>query len=190
MCRPKPIYFLGDSNTWGLDPRDPFGNRYNLIYCEYLAGLLGKPCVNGGYCGQTAKEALINWPLIHSDIRVSQADTVFVFLGTNDILHDQLTDPFQITGRISNLLYRLRSNFPEIQGYLMTPVQITVPGKPKFRRTAEAMDRLWRQEAETYDFKIVDLRAIRPELSFDGVHLSENGHRQLAQAVFHQIIDR
>ena len=190
MCRPKPVYFLGDSNTWGLDPRDPFGNRYDLIYCEHLAGLLGKPCVNGGYCGQTAREALINWPLIRSEIRLSQADTVFVFLGTNDILHDDLTDPVEITGRISRLLALIRSEFPEIKGYLMTPVQIAVPGKPRFRRTAEAMDRLWRQEAAAFHFEIADLRAIAPELSFDGVHLSEKGHRQLAEAIFHNIIGR
>lgn len=77
----KKVLFLGDSNTWGYDPRGYF-QRYDLTYIDYLNDLVP---------GWIFFEDAINGRLLR-DVKedtfdLDSIDLFCVMLGSNDLIH-------------------------------------------------------------------------------------------------------
>ena len=83
------ILCFGDSNTYGYDPRDFFGGRYDACWVDLLAKRSGWDIINAGSNG---REIPANpCPLPAHDI-------FLVMLGTNDLLQEiQLEAPAEAT---------------------------------------------------------------------------------------------
>ncbi len=77
----KKALFLGDSNTWGYDPRGYF-QRYDFTYIDYLNDLVPgwiffEDAINGRLL-RDVKEDTFDLDLI---------DLFCVMLGSNDLIH-------------------------------------------------------------------------------------------------------
>ena len=132
----KKVLFLGDSNTWGYDPRGYF-QRYDLTYIDYLNDLVPgwiffEDAINGRLL-RDVKEDTFDLDLI---------DLFCVMLGSNDLIHYYDVD--QILSFMHELI--------DSKGILMQPNMVM--GVP-----------------------CLDCNPL--DMSFDGVHLSEKGHKEL-----------
>lgn len=74
------VICFGDSNTYGYDPRDHFGGRYNADsrWVDILAAKTGWTVLN---MGQNGREISSTAPAFAAD-----TDLLIIMLGTNDLL--------------------------------------------------------------------------------------------------------
>ncbi len=180
------ILCYGDSNTYGYDPRDPFGGRYGADsrWCYLLAQQLGVPVINQGENGRTIprdRQALQR--LLDAIVREAPR-MVLILLGTNDILTGCGT-PAEIAQRMDSFLRQLRRSSPELPILLISPPPIALP---EFLGAAEELAALYGSVARENRCAFLDsCRWVLP-LAFDGVHLSEEGHRLFAQHLYKTLV--
>ena len=166
------ILCLGDSNTYGYDPRGYFGGRYGAEdrWPDLLAKKTGWEVINAGTCGARIPHHLDPLP---------EAGRILVMLGTNDLLQGAYAK--EAAARMEAFLARLLLRFP-------APVLIAPP--PMKRGAWVATDALAAESirlAEAYetlarklDIPFVDTRSWNIGLAFDGVHFTEAGHHAFA----------
>ena len=77
------VICFGDSNTYGYDPRDHFGGRYDedSRWVDILAAKTGWTVLN---MGQNGREIPTAAPAVSAD-----TDMLIIMLGTNDLLQGQ-----------------------------------------------------------------------------------------------------
>ena len=175
------ILCYGDSNTYGYDPCSCFGGRYPAEgrWVDLLAGMLGCETVNGGENGREIPA--YPWALNRfAELLAAQKplDLLIVMLGTNDLL--QGNDPESVTARMERFLKGIdfeKSGIllvtpPPMKRGAWVPTQDLVDG-------SRALDESYRNLAERLGIH----HAGSPELpmTFDGVHLTEEGHKGLAR---------
>ncbi len=187
----RKLLCYGDSNTWGFDPRD--GERYpaegrwpDLLTAEYgietrNEGLNGRT-IPYGECGFSMARLMLT--------QTPDCDAALVMLGTNDIFWI-----FEVTAE--KIADRLRGLFANVPGFLrwkggarriflLSPPPLILPDVPEnaaYLRAAAELPAAYRRVAEESGFGFFDVAAVRPEMAFDGLHLSEAGHRQVAKAL-------
>lgn len=128
----KKVLFLGDSNTWGYDPRGYF-QRYDLTYIDYLNDL-----VPGWIFFEDAINGRLLRDVKEDTFNLDSIDLFCVMLGSNDLI---LCPPIL--------------QFDE------------------FRDESMKLN-------EAYKVMGVPCLDCNPlDMSFDGVHLSEKGHKEL-----------
>ena len=88
------VVCFGDSNTWGYDPRDKFGDHYPERWTDILAKITGWTVDNQGLNGREVPE--------ESGSLDAKTDLFLVMLGTNDLL--QLDTPEAAAGRMERFL--------------------------------------------------------------------------------------
>ncbi|MCH4072547.1 GDSL-type esterase/lipase family protein [Pseudoramibacter sp.] len=135
----KKIICYGDSNTYGYDPRNGGGDRYDEVHRwpEVMEAALnekggGVQVVNSGFPGRTLSTVLFpdyygNGVDLFTTSMRGQApfDWLFVMLGSNDCLRPDSVE--QITARMAELIRKAKSASwwranPQI--LLMAPPQI------------------------------------------------------------------
>ena len=173
------VYCLGDSNTYGFDPRSPFGDRYEGVWCQLLAQELPCKIYGDGVNGRRIREVLQHFDLLEKMLWKQSPDLLMILLGSNDILMEDAPDASMISGRMEDLLKRLRFSFPALPILLLSPPEIRLPGP--WRETAYRVSDLYASLARTYGTDFLDLSRCSLSLSCDGVHFSQEGHRQLAE---------
>ena len=161
------ILCYGDSNTFGYDPRDFFGTPYDSPWPALLEKLLGEPVVNFGENGRTLPRHPAEFRVLEGKIRAASPDLLLVMLGTNDLL-----EGLEIRDSLHSLLLFLCINFPELPVLLLAP--------PPMRQMEIPVD-LFRQAAGDAGVSFCDPGVWDLPLAFDGVHLTEDGHRLLAR---------
>ena len=184
----KRIIFLGDSNTYGYDPRGWSGGRYpeNIRWTGRLKRD-GFDICNEGMNGRRVpdeRESSDLLSLIRSDL---PADLLMIMLGTNDILAG-LTAA-QTAQKTERFLKSVKAQVP-------VPVLLTAPPhlKPGVWVDSDALI----EESRRLSKKLRDTAALSGtyfcdagewdiEMTFDGVHLSEHGnevfYRELSQVL-------
>ena len=172
----QTIYCLGDSNTRGFDPRSFFGEAYERPWPLILGELTGCRTVNDGENGRRIQDCCRSYELLKKNLDREQPELLIVLLGSNDLLWED--SPEQIGGRMEQLLRRLREDFRDLSMLLLTPPEIRIPGP--YRQAGEALTPGYRRAAEKYGADFLELTRGMLPLSCDGVHLTEEGHRQLA----------
>ena len=175
----KSIYCLGDSNTYGYDPRSFFGEAYDAPWPEQLGKLLSCGITNDGVCGRTIRDVLSSYDLLKRNLQSKRPELLILMLGSNDILMEEDLLPAQLAERMESLLSRLEEDFESLPIYLLSPPDIRIPGdfRQRVRDTALCLMALAAQRK--IDF--LDLSACTLPLSYDGVHLTEEGHGVLAR---------
>ena len=175
----KCIYCLGDSNTYGFDPRSPFGDRYDFPWPEALGKALGCRIFNDGVNGRSIADVLFQYDLLKEGIFRQRPDLMIILLGSNDILMDGMTDASAIGNRMDCLLQKLRKDFEVLPILLLSPPSIRIPGP--YMDTVSGLAGFYRALSQKYSTEFLSLIHLSLPLSHDGVHLTEGGHTQLAE---------
>lgn len=170
------ILCIGDSNTYGYDPRSYLGSRYPAEV--RWTDRLGKhDVINCGVNGMTI-------PREHSRyaglIRINDPDLVIVMLGTNDLFRSPGA------GQIANQMGRF---IDSISG---AAKQILLISPPILQYGEWVMDDdlveesqdlggLYRRLADRKGCLFADSAEWDIEMTYDGVHFSPEGHAVFAQ---------
>jgi len=190
------IICMGDSNTWGFDPRGFGGGRYEKPWPQILQEITGSEVVNLGLNGREFpnSEERMQWLTEQIEAELP-ADLLIILLGTNDLLNingawsggDNRRSICrailgEIRRRMETWFTLLRERMPGQRILLLAPptceeLDLWDPGLldsslPMYREMAE---RFHMEEAECTSWDL--------ELAYDGVHLTEAGHRSLAEKV-------
>ena len=145
----KKALILGDSNTWGYDPRGYF-QRYDLTYKDYLNDLVA---------GWMFFEDSLNGRLLR-DVKdetydLASIDLFCIMLGSNDLMH----------------YYDVIDSIDTDKVMILCPPIIQIDGfKEESIRLNEAYKKM--------NVHCIDCNPLN--MSFDGVHLSEKGHKEFA----------
>lgn len=169
---------FGDSNTYGYDPRSPFGGRYapENRWVDLLGKDTGWQVINLGENGreiphhrhelQTAAELVAE---------LKPEDVLLVMLGTNDLLMG-LT-PEQVGLRMETFLLAILALGRRL--ILVTPPPMKRGAwveRDELVAASARLGEIYRDLGKTLGIAVVDADEWALELAFDGVHLTEGGH--------------
>lgn len=173
------ILCFGDSNTYGYDPRGFFGDRYDSEdrWVDLLARQTGHDCINAGANGREIPRNPYALSLLTEHAPV---DIFLVMLGTNDLLQGATAKE-----AADRMVAFLNQPLPHCQQILLVAPPPMKRGAwvPTGELVAESI-----HLAEEYkllekklDIPFSDTREWKIELTFDGVHFTEEGHHAFAE---------
>ena len=170
------ILCIGDSNTYGYDPRSYLGDRYPAEV-RWTDRLDGYEVINCGVNGMTV-------PSEHSRciglIRINEPDLVTVMLGTNDLYRGLSAG--QVTERMGRFLDSISVVTKQI--LLISPSLLQCGDwvmDDDLLDESQELGGMYRELAEMKGCLFADSAEWDIELSFDGVHFSPEGHAVFAQ---------
>jgi len=167
------IICFGDSNTYGYDPRSYLGGRYggSERWVDILGAKTQRQVENRGLNGREI-------PRSGADCAGEGCELFLVMVGTNDLLRG--CSAHETGVRMERFLTTLS---PAPRRILLLAPPVLQRGEwvsgERLIEESEKLEGVYRALAERLgaDFAA----AGRLELCYDGVHLSEEGHRQLAE---------
>lgn len=201
----RTIICYGDSNTYGYDPRLGCDDQYDetLRWTGILKQHLNRKVENHGLCGRciphTESQLSFLCEQVHTWIQREGNIQLWIMLGTNDLLQTENFTAKQTAERMEHLLFRLLAE------NLNSKLQIHLIAPPLMQYGAWVNEERIYQESrklgEAYRKLTVRLlsqfpaasKEIMPKiiftnasewnlpLAYDGVHLSEEGHRKFAE---------
>lgn len=201
------ILAYGDSNTWGLIP----GTR-QIRFPKWTRwpGILQERCIDikivvDGLCGRTAAFEDEEEPgrnggktLPWSLKKHQPLDAAILMLGTNDCKTQFHATPEQIGDGIRTCLEELEKQIPAEKILLISPIylgeDVWMPDKdPDFDQqsvlTCRELKECYRKIAEEHGCLFLAASDHVAADHADEEHLNEEGHRLLAEAVFHTLQD-
>lgn len=168
------IICFGDSNTYGYDPRGYFGGRYDRPWPEILLEKPGCTALNWGENGREIPTGAIDFPY--------DTDLLIIMLGTNDLL--QSWSPEAACVKMERFLKSLTVDQNKILLIAPPPMklgewvqdQVLIDDSITFSKYCKAL-------AERLGIRFADAGDWNTPLAYDGVHLTEEGHRAFAQGL-------
>ena len=171
------ILCFGDSNTYGFDPRDFWGESYDPDnrWVDLLAKHTKCEVINDGSNGRTIP---VDPHLLLSRIQYVNADILLIMLGTNDLL--QGASAVEAAAKMEGFLMRLLPHFRHILLIAPPPMKrgVWVPTEDLIVES-DRLGEECRLLAEKLQIPFADTRSWNVELTFDGVHFSESGTTHL-----------
>ena len=180
------ILCFGDSNTYGYDPRSYFGGQYPARHrwVDLLAQKLNCKAVNAGENGREIPRR--EWELQLFELMLTNQkplDLLIIMLGGNDLLQGNCVEA--VAQRMESFLARIQ----------LERSKIVLIGPPRMKPGAWITDEGLLEEcvrlnvaygtlAEKLGVKFVDATDWDIEVTFDGVHYSEQGHRMFAENLY------
>lgn len=169
------ILCIGDSNTYGYDPRAYIGDRYpaEVRWTDTLGEF---EVINAGFNGMTVLRGRSVFP---ARVRRTAPDLVIVMLGTNDLLVGAEAD--DIAERMDGLLSAITETG--------VPVLLIAPPLLQYgewvdggaMEESELLGPLYRELAEEHGCQFADAGEWDIDVTFDGVHFSPEGHAEFAR---------
>ena len=173
------IYFYGDSNTYGFDPRSYLGGRYPAEHrwVDIFAEATGCDVINDGENGRKVPRSPLEYPSVPADV-----DVFAVMLGTNDLLHSRKAS--EISARMEAFLTRLGIARGKILLFAPPPVceGEFVADKGAIPASLELAVE-YSSLAGKLGIHFADSGRWNIDLTYDGVHFSEEGHAAFAQGL-------
>lgn len=198
----RRIFFYGDSNTYGYDPRGYLGGRYpETSRWTYLLQqkLEGKWKIEAdGMNGRTIPYTRIQIDdMLRMIDQLQPLDVYAVFLGTNDLWNMARPDAAKPVKRLEHAI-ELVYSLPSVQRF-ETKIMIVVPPQMRmeddgftdraaYMRASGIMAEQFSGIASRRGCLLANAYAWNLDLAYDGVHLSEEGHRQFAGRIAEIII--
>ena len=174
------VICFGDSNTYGYDPRGYFGGRYDAD-CRWVDILAAETGWTVSNLGQNGREIPSSAPAFPAG-----TDLLIVMLGTNDLLQGR--GPEQAAGRLERFLSGISLDRSRI--LLIAPPPVTlgewVPS-PQLIDASRAFARLCQALAERLDIRFADAGKWDIPLAYDGVHVTEQGHKAFAAGLLEEL---
>ena len=165
------ILCFGDSNTWGYDPRGYFGGQYEDPWPELLARKLGCTVLNWGENGREIPGEGMAFP--------ADADLLILMLGTNDLL--QSKTPEETCEKLERFLESLMPDRHRILLIAPPPVALGAWVRDQAMIAGSlALAEQYRALSERLGIRFADAGQWNTPLAYDGVHLTEEGHRAFA----------
>lgn len=179
------IVCFGDSNTYGYDPRSYFGGRYadDICWVNILAKELGCQVINAGENGREVPHN--NWELAEFTRLMEMEepiDLLLIMLGTNDILQGNRVP--SVVNRMENFLQKI--DFPRSSILLIAPPILKLGEWVNSQEMIDAtklLSEAYKRLSERLCVNFVNAGEWNLSMIFDGVHLSEEGHRALADGI-------
>ena len=172
------ILCFGDSNTYGYDPRGFFGDRYGAEECwvDLLAKQTGHECINAGANGREIPRNPYALRLLTDHAPV---DIFLVMLGTNDLL--QGASAKEAATRMEAFLNSLLPHYKQFLLVAPPPMKrgAWVPSDALVTESIHLAEE-YKSLAEKLNIPFADTCEWNIELTFDGVHFSEEGHHVFA----------
>lgn len=181
----KKLILYGDSNTYGYDPRDFFGGRYEEDI--RWAGIVRKELVGqydiqeegqNGRCLPSPSDGLFQ-ELVRS---TNAEDVMVMMLGTNDILLTSRPDVSRTVERVEQILNYVKEHCNG-KFLLIAPPHISnsYPDLQPYHDCSVEMNRRFLELAKQYDIAAVDAGSWNISVGSDGVHFTEQGHLEYAK---------
>lgn len=168
---------FGDSNTYGYDPRSYVVDRYppESRWTDLLAHSTGWEVLNSGHNGRSI-------PAPVPAEQFPQADGLVVMLGSNDLL--QGLSAAEAAARMERFLVPLLPAYSLILLVAPPPMKqgAWVTEERLLTESAELAVQ-YGSLAERLGIAFTDAGLWGVELTFDGVHFSEAGHRAFADSI-------
>ena len=172
------VICFGDSNIFGYDPRDFFGGRYPADdrWPDILAAKTGWEIINEGINGRQIPRNPYPLRLLKNHASV---DMFLVMLGTNDLL--QGASAREAATRMENFLTAILPHFPQILLVAPPPMKRGA-WVPDDELVAESIRLIaeYRLLAQRLGIPFVDTSGWNIQLTFDGVHFTEEGNHSFA----------
>ena len=174
----KLILCLGNSNTYGYDPRGAFGGRYpeSVRWTGRLAAA-GREVFNRGMNGGMVPTEGMASALLDLAERLRPLDVITLMYGTNDVL--QGGSAAAAGGRMEQFARTLKERMGETEILIIAPPPVTfgdwVQSERVIRESA-ALSGEYRRAAAAIGARFADAGAWGVGLAFDGVHFTEAGH--------------
>ena len=172
------ILCFGDSNTYGYDPRGFFGDRYGAgdRWVDLLEKHTDHDCINAGANGREIPRNPYALRLLTDHAPV---DAFWVMLGTNDLL--QGASAKETATRMEAFLNPLLPHCKQIVLICPPPMKrgAWVPTDELVAKSI-CLAEEYKLLAEKLNIPFVDTRNWSIELTFDGVHFTEDGHHSVA----------
>ena len=180
----KRIVCIGDSNTYGYDPRSFFGGRYpkNVRWTGLLCAA-GYDVSNFGENGMCVPRAELAGNLLAA-VSKEQPDIITVMLGSNDILNGQSAS--STAQRMDAFLDALGSAVTDARIVLISPPAMKIGewvSDPDMIKERTRLAQEYRSLSARRNIAYADSAAWDTEVGYDGVHLTENGHRAFARGI-------
>ena len=173
------ILCFGDSNTYGYDPRGFFGDRYGAgdRWVDLLAKQTGHDCINAGANGREIPRNPYALRLLTEHAPV---DIFLVMLGTNDLL--QGASAKETADRLESFSNQLLPHCKSILLVAPPPMKhgAWVPTDELVTKSIHLAEE-YKLLAEKLSIPFVDTRHWNIDLTFDGVHFTEEGHHVFAE---------
>ena len=187
----RRIAFFGDSNTYGYEPGEFFGDRYpaSVRWTDRLAASLEPSweILPFGLNGRCIPDLQYETPYMDAMLRnAGPLDVFAVMLGTNDVILTMHPDASVAEARMDAFLDYLtkRGDLPHI--LLIAPPAMAEaaaadPGLAPFVKETKKLPALYKALAEKHNVGFVDADAWGIDMAFDHAHLSKEGHRVFAE---------
>lgn len=182
----KKILCFGDSNTYGYDSRSYLGGRYDAgsRWVDILAQMSGWEVRNAGENGREIPRRegeLCRFRQLLADAQ--PVDLLLVMLGSNDLL--QGAEAAEVADRMEGFLKQVPLARDKIILIAPPPMKwgawVTEDRLPEDSlRLIEAYQVL----AQRLGIRFVDTEHWEIELTFDGAHFSEQGHKTFAKRLY------
>ncbi len=179
------ILCLGDSNTYGYDPRSYLGSQYPAQHrwVDILAQKRKCKVINAGENGREIPRREGEFLGLKQMIEGFQPqDLLIIMLGTNDLL--QGNSAITVLQRMERFLEQI----PLCHGRLLligpVPMQLGdwVPAQSLVEASKE-LNKEYKTLAHRLGIPFVDAGEWGVSLTFDGVHFTEEGHSAFADGV-------
>ena len=174
------IICFGDSNTYGYDPRGYFGGRYDSPWPSILAAKAGWDVINEGMNGQEIPKAPLSFP--------PDTDLLIIMLGTNDLL--SFLNPEAVCEKMERFLKSAEQNLDKI--LLVAPPTMKLGEWVQDQELVDssiALAKYYKALAERLGIRFADSKDWNTPLAYDGVHLTEEGHRAFAKGLMEYLYE-
>ena len=182
------VMCLGDSNTYGFDPRSYIGDRYpaECRWVDILAAKTGWEVINEGENGRSIPRWSFELEMLQRTTIDDSIDLLIIMLGSNDIL--QGADA-ELTGkRMDAFLSWLPIPLSRVLLVAPPPMQ---PGAWIFeeRLIKESIQLVneYRSLAHREQIRFADASQWEIGMAFDGAHFTEEGHRIFAERIYKEL---
>ena len=189
----RRILCYGDSNTYGYDPRSCLGGRYpESVRWTALLQAQGWDIFNAGQNGRSIPRNSRDVESLAQMVCRQQPDIVTVMLGSNDLLQDPGLSAAGCGERIEGFLAALLKQTLSCQLLLIAPPPMA-PGAwvddPKIVETSQRLGARYQGLAQKLGIAFADANDWNVELTFDGVHFSEQGHRAFFTGIGKRLLE-
>lgn len=186
----RSLICLGDSNTWGYDPRSALGTRYmlNKRWTGILKSKLGINIIDMGSNGRMipkpgySTEVVLR--VIKQHVKEGENIPLWIMLGTNDILKDPDTTAEDVNEALKTFVQNIQNSGVPVDIRIIAPVpmkQGTWADKKRYVVESEMLPKLYKKTAEELGVNFSDASQFGVQLDYDGVHFSEQGHKTFAE---------